>query len=163
MRDLGFEGLDRVKLIETYRNHTGLILKAGTIGTVREIKENTVLIQCKHPIEDKETILLVSNALIEPCEKEDLKNVDYQYLVPKIYHKGNIWAIKNGIDENNEDEVYIGLIVDYELKLNENDDIIWIVPIPLDADVNSFRIENELKNKKKYKKQYLEEFASYGL
>ena len=43
------ELLDRVKLIDDYKLPNNRILSRGTVGTIREVKEETVLVQINIP------------------------------------------------------------------------------------------------------------------
>ena len=150
------ELLDRVKLIDDYKLPNNRILSRGTVGTIREIKEETVLIQINIP--NMPIQVLIPIIIVERCELNDLKGINYEDITPRIFHKGNFWSIRMGFDEYNNEIYKTGVIVNYQLQVNENNDKITI---HLLDDIYENKKSGAAIEEHVYKKQYMELFASY--
>lgn len=141
------ELFDRVKLIEPYKlrsNVANELIPANTIGTYRNDMKDSCIIQI-----DETRLLPLPEMLLTKCTKEDLSDVDYHKLTPKIFQPGNIWSIVDDYDSFGEPIYVIGKIKDIQLEPNEAYD----------------KITLSIKDKedKILEKRYLENFCSYTM
>lgn len=165
--------LDRVKVIEDYKLQNGFILKTNTLGTCRKINEFEFTLQVKLDIVNFEgvkshlvTQAIVPDLILDLATQEDIDNFinedksNYEYLIPKIYYINNLWAIKSGYDENNNVIYRSGIIKNYFIKQNENDDTVLIHYLD---DIEQFKLNNIPIKDYIYKKRYLDRFGSYSI
>ena len=141
------ELFDRVKLVEPYKlrsNVANELIPAGTVGTYRNNMKESCVVQT-----DVTRLLPLPDILLTKCDKEDLVNVDYRKITPKIFHPGNIWSIVDDYDSFGEPIYVIGKIKNIQLETNEAYDKITL------------GIEG--KEDKILEKRYLENFCSYTM
>ena len=150
------ELLDRIKLIDDYKLPNHRILSKGTIGTIREIKESLISIQINVP--NMPIQVLIPSIIVEKCEIKDLATINYEDITPRIFHKGNFWSIRVGFDEYNNEIYKTGVITNYHLNANENNDQITIHFLD---DIYENKQSGKAIEEHVYKKQYMELFASY--
>lgn len=152
---------DRLKLTEDYLMTNGIKLKKGYIGTCKEINEEKkeYTLQLAIPIRNQLTPYIsisvtLTDLILDNVTQDELKNYldeyGYEYITSKIFHVNNIWSIKTGYDQNNNPQFRSGLIIDYQVELNEDDDILIL----------KFFDNEEIKS---YKKRYVDQFGSYSL
>lgn len=157
------ELFDRLKLTEDYKLANGIILTRGTIGTCRQIDEEKkkYILQVPIFISNPPNVFIVTSVsipdlILEKVTMEDLNNYlsknknNYEHLTPRIYHINNLWSVKVGYDDNKNEIYKAGIIIKYNVQLNENDDTVII----------KFFNDNL---EKEYKKRYLEQFGSYSV
>ena len=152
--------LDRVILIRDYKVEiSNIILKKGTIGTVRNIDLNdivTLQLSCPEILVQA----LVPKMILRNCEECELENVRYETITPAIFHIGNLWSISDEYDENGNSIYQDGVIVNYKLALNENRDKIYFCVLDDIKLLDDKKVKN-IKSKI-YTKKYMEEFGSYS-
>lgn len=110
---------DRVKFIIDYKTYGDIIIEKGTIGTIRSVEEEMLLIQ----ISNEETkLVFVPNTVVTNVLKSDLLNIDPNTIIPNIFKVGTIWYILDGYDENKNKIMKNGIIKEVILNDNENYD-----------------------------------------
>ena len=154
--------LDRVKLTEDYKLMNGIILKSGTIGTCRQIDLDNQDVTLQIPIFSPSfqtymsTHITITDLIVDNISQSELDNflnenpINYEYLTSKIFHINNIWSIRTGYNEFGDEIFRSGLIMKYNVELNENNDTL---------EIKFF--DNE--ETKFYKKRYLDQFGSYSI
>ena len=154
--------LDRVKLTEDYKLMNGIILKSGTIGTCRQIDLDNQDVTLQIPIFSPSfrtymsTHITITDLIVDNISQSELDNflnknpINYEYLTSKIFHINNIWSIRTGYNEFGDEIFRSGLIMKYNVELNENNDTLEI----------KFFDNEETKS---YKKRYLDQFGSYSI
>lgn len=165
--------LDRVKIIEDYKLQNGFILKANTLGTCRKINEFEFTLQIKLDVVNFQgvksrlvTQAIVPDLILDLATQDDIDkfvnedDTNYEYLIPKIYYINNLWSIKSGYDENNVIIYRPGIIKNYFIKQNENDDTVLIHYLD---DIEKFKLDNIPIKDYIYKKRYLDRFGSYSI
>lgn len=167
--------LDRIKFIEPYKLHNGIILPINTYGTIREMLDNhEIVIQTgilfptsegadSNPIDNKQIIPLkitVPDLIIDLISQDELINVDYRLITSKIFHPGNMWSVKVDYDKQGDLIYKSGIIEEYFLALSEDDDEVTLTF--LEDIYNSFKDNIELEAHK-YKVRYLNTFGSYSI
>ena len=141
------ELFDRVKLIEPYKlrsNVANELIPAGTVGTYRKDMKDSCIIQI-----DETRLIPLPEMLLTKCDKQDLSNISYRKLTPKIFHPGNIWSIVDNYDSFGEPIYIIGKVSNIQLETNELYDKITL--------------SIEGKEDKILEKRYLENFCSYTM
>ena len=141
------ELFDRVKLIEPYKlrsNDAKELIPAGTVGTYRKDMKDSCIIQI-----DETRLIPLPEMLLTKCDKQDLSNISYRKLTPKIFHPGNIWSIVDNYDSFGEPIYIIGKVSNIQLETNELYDKITL--------------SIEGREDKILEKRYLENFCSYTM
>ena len=141
------ELFDRVKLIEPYKlrsNVANELIPAGTVGTYRKDMKDSCIIQI-----DETRLIPLPEMLLTKCDKQDLSNISYRKLTPKIFHPGNIWSIVDNYDSFGEPIYIIGKVSNIQLETNELYDKITL--------------SVEGREDKILEKRYLENFCSYTM
>jgi hypothetical protein len=141
------ELFDRVKLIEPYKlrsNVANELIPAGTVGTYRKDMKDSCIIQI-----DETRLIPLPEMLLTKCDKQDLSNISYRKLTPKIFHPGNIWSIVDNYDSFGEPIYIIGKVSNIQLETNELYDKITL--------------SIEGREDKILEKRYLENFCSYTM
>lgn len=154
---------DRLKLTENFLMTNGIMLKKGYIGTCKNIDHDSqeYTLQIAIPIDNRyswtpyiPTTVALSDLILDNITQEELdtylKTYGYEYITSRIFHINNIWSIKSGYDSNNKELYRSGIIMQYNVALNENDDTILFKFF----DDESTQI---------YKKRYLDKFGSYSI
>ena len=110
---------DRVKFIIDYKTYGDIIIEKGTIGTIRSVEGEMLLIQ----ISNEETkLVFVPDTAVTNVLKSDLLNIDPNTIIPNIFKVGTIWYILDGYDENKNKIMKNGIIKEVILSDNENYD-----------------------------------------
>lgn len=154
---------DRLKLTEDFLMTNGIMLKKGYIGTCKNIDHDSqeYTLQIAIPIDNRyswtpyiPTTVALSDLILDNITQEELdtylKTYGYEYITSRIFHVNNIWSIKSGYDSDNKELYRSGIIMQYNVALNENDDTILFKFF----DDESTQI---------YKKRYLDKFGSYSI
>lgn len=154
---------DRLKLTEDFLMTNGIMLKKGYIGTCKNIDYDNqeYTLQIAIPINKRyswtpyiPTTVALSDLILDNITQEELDeylhNYGYEYITSRIFHVNNIWSIKSGYDSDNKELYRSGIIMQYNVALNENDDTILFKFF----DDESTQI---------YKKRYLDKFGSYSI
>ena len=152
---------DRLKLTEDYLMTNGILLKAGYIGTCKDINEDTkdYTLQIAIPTTNQlnpyiSTSVTLTDLILTNITQDELNDYlntyGYEYITSRIFHINNIWSVKIGYDNNKNEIFRTGLIMQYNVELNENDDTVLL---------KFFDDEST----KLYKKRYLDKFGSYSI
>jgi len=154
---------DRLKLTEDFLMTNGIMLKKGYIGTCKNIDHDNqeYTLQIAIPIDKQysctpyiSTMVALSDLILDTITQEELdeylNTYGYEYITSRIFHINNIWSIKSGYDNDNKIIYRSGMIMQYNVALNENDDTILFKFF----DDESTQI---------YKKRYLDKFGSYSI
>ena len=152
---------DRLKLTEDFLMVNGIMLKQGYIGTCKDINYTShectlqVAIPSQYSITKYiPTIVVLSDLILDNITQEELdqylNTYGYEYITSRIFHINNIWSIKSGYDDNNNEIYRTGIIMKYTTTLNEDDDTIL------------FKFFDD-ESTKIYKKRYLDQFGSYSI
>lgn len=113
---------DRVALIQDYIQGNTMV-KAGTIGTLRVFVGGTNAIVQYDYVSGNPKYGAMPVTLLRKITDEELTDFTaYQKLLPKLFHVSNVWAIRDGYDENKELKQKVGIITRVRLSTNELDD-----------------------------------------
>lgn len=113
-----FKLFDRVKFIIDFKVQ-GEIIKKGTIGTIRQIIDESILIQISR---NELRLVLVPDTVIDFATLDDLNTIDPNTIIPNIFKVGITWYILNGYDEHGQEITEPGIIKEISLDTNENND-----------------------------------------
>lgn len=165
--------LDRVKLIEPHKLYNGIIVPIGTIGTIRSINNHEIILQAgidpqnftvlkgaKNSSNLLPQLFAISDLIVVPINNDDLCNIDYRFITPKIFHPGNMWSVKVDYDRDNNPIYRSGIIDKYILALSEDDD--KVILTFLEDIYNNFKDGQDIKSKE-YLIRYLNNFGSYSV
>ena len=172
--------LDRLKTIKPHKLHNGLIVPRDTYGTVRNINEHNITMQVgidldkarrksqgldfssEDFVKQRFITLLVTfpDLILSKVTQDELNKIDYRYIVPKIFHPGNMWSIDIDIDDKGDPIYKSGIIEEYFLTTSEDEDEITLTF--LEDIFNNCKDGIEFVTHK-YKKRYLDIYGSYSV